>query len=55
MQKCGLDRRHAVSKINRSVSMKIVMEYSKRCIILVVRKRPKTISQRRQADKRKSF
>ena len=42
--------RHAFSKINRAVSMKIVIEDSKRCNILEVRERLKTVSQRRGVD-----
>ena len=34
----GGGRRHAVSNINRSVSIKIAMEYSKRCNISAKRK-----------------
>ena len=47
--------RHAVSKINRAVRMKIAIEDSKRCNIAVVRKRLKTVSQRKGVDKKKSF
>ena len=38
--------RHTVSKINRAISMKIVVEDIKNCSILAVRERLKTLSQR---------
>ena len=46
---------HVVSKINRAVSIKIAIEYSKIYNILVMKKRPGTVSQRRRVDKTKSF
>ncbi|MPC81589.1 hypothetical protein E2C01_076214 [Portunus trituberculatus] len=42
--------RHAVSKIKRAVSMKIAIKDSKRCNIPEVRKRLKTVNQRRGVD-----
>ena len=36
---CPQEGRHAVSKINRAISMKITIEDSKRCNILAKRKR----------------
>ena len=47
--------RYAVNKINRAVSIKIAIEYSKIYNILVMKKRPETVSQRRRVDKTKSF
>ena len=47
--------KHAVSEIRRAVSMKIVVKESKRCNIVAMRKRLKTVSQRRGVDKMKSF
>ena len=44
--------RHAVSKINRTISMKIMIEDGKRFNILAVRERLKTV---RGVDKTKSF
>ena len=49
------ERRHAVSRIRRAVGMKIAIKDSKRYNILSVRKRLKTVSQRRGVDKTKSF
>ena len=49
------NRRHAISKINGAVSMKIVIEDRKRFNILAKRKRLKTVSQRRGVDETKSF
>ena len=49
------DWRHAVSKINKAVSMKIVIEDSKRCNIPVKRERLKTVSQRRGVNETKTF
>ncbi|MPC38238.1 hypothetical protein E2C01_031743 [Portunus trituberculatus] len=47
--------RHALNKIRRAVCMKIVLNDNKRCNIPAVRKRLKTVSQRRGVDKTKSF
>ena len=47
--------RHAVSKIRRAVIMKIAVKESKRGNIAAIRKRLKTVSQRRGVDKTKSF
>ena len=47
--------RHAVSKIRRAVSIKIAVQESKRDNIGAMRKRLKTVSQRRGVDKTKSF
>ena len=47
--------RHAASKIRRVVSMKIPVKESKRGNIAVMRKRPKTVSQRKAIDMTKSF
>ena len=47
--------RHAVSKIRRAVIMKIALKESKRGNIEAMRKRLKTVSQRRGVDKTKSF
>ena len=47
--------RHAVSKIRRAVSMKIAVENSERCNVAAMRKRLKTVSQRRGIDETKSF
>ena len=47
--------RHAVSEIRRAVSMKIAVKESKRVNIAAMRKRLKTVSQRRRVDKTKSF
>ena len=47
--------RHAVSKIRGAVSMKIAVKYSKRGNIAAMRKRRKTVSQRKGVDKMKSF
>ena len=44
--------RHAVSKIRRAVSMKIAVKKSKRGNIATMRKRLKTVSQRRGVDKK---
>ena len=49
------DRRHAVSKINRTVSMKIAIEDSKRCNVPMKREKLKTVSQRRGVDETKIF
>ena len=46
---------HALNKINIVVSMKILIEYIKRSSIVAVRKRLKTVSQRRGIDKTKRF
>ena len=46
--------KHAVSEIRRTVSMKIAV-VSKRGNIAAMRKRLKTVSQRRGDDKTKSF
>ena len=51
----GEEGRHAVSKISRTVTMKIAIKYRKRCNISAVRKRLKTVSQRRGVDETKSF
>ena len=47
--------RPAVSEIRRAVSMKIAVKESKRVNIAAMRKRLKTVSQRRGVDKTKSF
>ena len=47
--------RHAVSEIRIAVSMKIAVKESKRGNITAMRKRMKTVSQRRGVDKTKSF
>ena len=47
--------RHAVSEISRAVSMKITVKENKRGNIAAMRKRLKTVSQRREVDKTKSF
>ena len=47
--------RHAVSEIRRALSMKIAVKESKRGNIAAMRKRLKTVSQRRGVDKTKSF
>ena len=47
--------RYAVSKIRRAVSMKIAVKESKRGNIAAMRKRLKTVSQRRGVDKTTSF
>ena len=47
--------RHAVSEIRRAVSMKIAVKESKRGNIVAMRKRLKTVSQRRGIDKTKTF
>ena len=47
--------RHAVSEIRRAVSINIAVKESKRGNIAAMRKRLKTVSQRRGADKTKSF
>ena len=47
--------RHAVAEIRRAVSMKIVVKESKRGNIVAMRKRLKTVSQRRGVDETKSF
>ena len=47
--------RHAVSEISRAVSMKIVVKESKKGNSVAMRKRLKTVSQRRGVDKTKSF
>ena len=47
--------KHAVSRIRRVVNMKIVVKESKRGNIAAMRKRLKTVSQRRGVDKTKSF
>ena len=47
--------RHAVSEIRRAVNMKIAVKESKRSNIAAMRKRMKTVSQRRGVDKTKSF
>ena len=47
--------RHVLSKIRRAVSMKIAVKESKRGNIAAMRKRLKTVSQRRGVDKKKSF
>lgn len=46
-------RRHADSKINRAVSIKIAIEDSKRCNITTKRERLKIVSQRRRVDETK--
>ncbi|MPC42524.1 hypothetical protein E2C01_036146 [Portunus trituberculatus] len=48
------EERHAVSKINRAVSMKIAIKDRKGCNISAVRNRLKTVSQRR-VDETKRF
>ena len=47
--------RHAVSKIRGAVSMKIAVKESKRGNIAAMRKRLKTVSQRRRVDKTKKL
>ena len=47
--------RHAVRKIRRAVSMKILVKETKGGNIVAMRKRLKTVSQRRGVDKTKSF
>ena len=47
--------RQAVSEIRRAVSMKIEVKKIKRGNIAAMRKRLKTVSQRRGVDKTKSF
>ena len=47
--------RHEFSKITRAVSMKTEVKKSKRGNIAAIRKRLKTVSQRRGVDKTKSF
>ena len=47
--------RHAVSKIRRAVSMKIVIKESTGGNIAAIRKRQNTVSQRRGVDKTKNF
>ena len=47
--------RHAVSKIRRAVSMKIALKESKRGNTVAIRKRLKTVCQRRGVDETKSF
>ena len=42
------ERRHAISKIRRAVSIKIAVENRKRCNTESVRKRMETASQRRR-------
>ena len=48
-------RRHTVSEIRRAVSMEVAVKESKRGNIAAMRKRLKTVSQRRGVDKTKSF
>ena len=45
-------RRHAVSKMSRAGSMKIAVKESKRGNIAAMRKKLKTVSQRRGVDKK---
>ena len=47
--------RHAVSEIRRGVSMEVAVKESKKGNIAVMRKRLKTVSQRKGVDKTKSF
>ena len=47
--------RHAVSKIIRAVGMKIVIEDSKRCNTVAVRKSLKIDIQKRGVDRQKAF
>ena len=47
--------RHAVSKVRRAIFMKIAVKESKTGNIAGMRKRLKTVSQRRGVDKTKSF
>ena len=47
--------RHAVNKFRRAVSMKITVEDNKRCNIAAVRKKLKTVSKRKGANKTKMF
>ena len=47
--------KHAVSEIRRAVSMEVAVKESKKGNIAVMRKRLKTVSQRRGVDKTKSF
>ncbi|MPC42340.1 hypothetical protein E2C01_035960 [Portunus trituberculatus] len=49
------DGRHAVSKISRAASMKIEIKDRKVYNILAMRKRLKTVNQRREVDEAKSF
>ena len=46
------ERIHVVNKIEKTVRMEKTIEDSKRCNILAVRKRLKTVSQRRGVDNR---
>ena len=52
---CGSKGRHAFFKIRGTISMKIEVKESKRGNIAAMRKRLKTVSQRRLVDKTKSF
>ena len=47
--------RHAFSKIRSTVRMEIIVEDSKRGNITAMRKRLKTVSQRREVEETKSF
>ena len=47
--------RHAVSVIRRAVSMEVAVKEKKRGNIAAMKKRLKTVSQRRGVDKTKSF
>ena len=47
--------RHAISEIRRAVSMEVAVKDRKRGNIAAMRKRVKTVSQRRGVDKTKSF
>ena len=47
--------RHAVSEIRRAVSIEVELKESKSCNIAAMRKRLKTVSQRRGVDKTKGF
>ena len=47
--------RHAVSEIRKAVIMEIAVKESKRGNITAMRKRLKTVSQRRGVDKTKNF
>ena len=49
------ERRHAVSKFRRAISMKITVENNKRCNIAVECKEFKTVSKRRRINKTKSI
>ena len=49
------DGRHAVSKINRAVSMKIAIKDSQKCNITAKTERLKTVSQRRGVEETKSL